>query len=174
MAPASWDAPEWPADEGPEAHGDGATPAPSGPARASRARRHREVLALSIVVLVLAFAMVELPGGRVAVRGLTAYPLPPSCATRTLFGIKCPGCGLTRSFIHLAEGDWRASWRCHRLGWLLAAIAIFQVPYRFQALRRPGTRPIPPRWLAAAGGALIALLIANWLADVVTGRLASL
>ena len=32
---------------------------------------------------------------------------------------------------------------------------------------------IPPRWLAALGTALIVLLIVNWLADVVTGRLAS-
>jgi hypothetical protein len=132
------------------------------------------VLVLSTVVLALAIAMVELPGGRVALRGLTAYPLPPSCATRTWFGIKCPGCGLTRSFIHLAEGDLSASWRCHRLGWLLAAAAAFQIPYRLLALRRPGTPQIPGRWMAAAGGVLIALLLVNWLADVVTGRVASL
>jgi hypothetical protein len=123
---------------------------------------------------VLAFALVEVPGGRVAVRGLTPYPLPPSCVSRSLLGVRCPGCGLTRSFIHLAEGDWRGSWRCHRLGGLLAAALIFQIPYRLMALRRPASPPIPPRWQAGLGIALIVLLIANWLADVVTGRLASL
>lgn len=162
IAPTAWVAPQWPADDDPE------------PPGGSPARRHREVLALSLAALILSFAMVELPGGRVAVRGLTDYPLPPSCAARSLLGIRCPGCGLTRSFIHLAEGDWRASWRSHRLGWLMAALVVFQVPYRLLALRRPDRPLIPGRWRAAVAGALIALLIANWLADVVTGRLASL
>jgi hypothetical protein len=137
-------------------------------------RRHREVLAASGIVVVLAFALVEVPGGRVAVRGLTEYPLPESCVSRAVFGLKCPGCGLTRSIIHLAEADWRASWRCHRLGGLMAAVLVFQVPYRLLALRRPNRPLIPTRWQAALGTVLIALLFVNWLADVVAGRLASL
>ncbi len=161
-APAPWDAPEWTADDD------------SLETVASHAGRHRQVLAASLVVMSLAFALVEVPEGRVAVRGLTGYPLPQSCVSRTLFGLKCPGCGLTRSFIHLAEGDWTASWRCHRLGGLMAAVLIFQVPYRLLALRRPERPPIPTRWQSPLGLALIALLIVNWLADVVTGRVASL
>jgi hypothetical protein len=160
--PSAWDEPEWPADDD------------SPGSEESSARRHRRVLAASLIVLLLSFAMVEVPGGRVAVRGLTAYPLPPSCVSRTLLGLNCPGCGLTRSFIHLAEGDWAASWRCHRLGGLLAAVLILQVPYRLVALRRHGRPLIPTRWQGRLGLALIALLIVNWLADVVTGRVASL
>ena len=80
-----------------------------------RIRRHREVLAVAFIVAVLAFVLVEVPGGRVAFRGLREYPLPPSCVSRSLFGLNCPGCGLTRSIIHLAEGDWSASWRA--TGW---------------------------------------------------------
>jgi Protein of unknown function (DUF2752) len=160
--PASWDEPEWPADDDAIRREN------------SSAGRHREVLAVAAIALVLSFAMVEVPGGRVAVRGLTAYPLPQSCVTRALLGIKCPGCGLTRSFIHLAEGDWAMSWRCHRLGGLFASVLIFQFPYRLLALRRPERPPIPTRWQGRLGAALIFLLIANWLADVVTGRVASL
>lgn len=137
-------------------------------------RRHRGVLAASLIVLASSFALVELPGGRVAVRGLTELPLPRTCATRTLFGLNCPGCGLTRSFIHLAEGDWAASWRCHRLGGLLAAVLVFQVPYRLLALRRPDHPLIPVHWQGRLGLALIALLLLNWLAEVVTGRAAPL
>jgi hypothetical protein len=51
---------------------------------------------------------------------------------------------------------------------------IFQVPYRLLALRRPERPPIPARWQGRLGVALIVLLIVNWLADVVTGRVASL
>lgn len=29
----------------------------------------------------------------------------PMCAMRDVLGLPCPGCGLTRSFIHLAHGD---------------------------------------------------------------------
>jgi Protein of unknown function (DUF2752) len=172
-APAPWDEPVWAADDDRRASDDllGRQYLPEhGP----QVRRHREVLAASLVVLALAFALVEVPGGRVAVRGLTGYPLPPSCASRTLLGLKCPGCGLTRSFIHLAEGDWSASWRCHRLGGFLAAVLIFQVPYRLLALQRPDRPLIPARWQGPLGVALIVLLIVNWLADVVTGRVASL
>jgi hypothetical protein len=170
-----WDAPEWPADDALDTARPGDAPDPTELAirGESQARRHREVLAVSCIVAVLAFALVEVPGGRVAFRGLRAYPLPPSCVSRSLLGLNCPGCGLTRSIIHLAEGDLLSSWRCHRLGMLMAAVLIFQIPYRLLALRRPETPLIPPRWLAAIGTALIVLLLVNWLADVVTGRLAS-
>ncbi len=139
----------------------------------AEARRHREVLVVSCLAIAAAFAMVEVPGGRVAFRGFTNYPLPHACASRAIFGWKCAGCGLTRSVIHLAEGDWRSSWRSHRLGMLMAAAIVLQVPYRLLALRRPGRPPIPAGWMSAAGLALIALLLLNWLVEVVTARVGS-
>jgi Protein of unknown function (DUF2752) len=141
---------------------------------ASRACSHRRVLAMSLVVVALAFGLVERPDGRVALRGLTGYPLPTACASRSLLGIRCPGCGLTRSFIHLSEGDWRASWRSHRLGGLLAAVVLWQIPCRLLALLRSSPPTIPACWRSAIVVAIVVLLIVNWLADVVTGRLVSL
>ena len=169
-APASWIRAEWAADDG-----DIRRISRDIGTDATQVRRHREMLAISRVVLMLAFALVEVPGGRVAVRGLTGYPLPPSCVPRGLLGINCPGCGLTRSFIHLAEGDWRASWRSHRLGGLHGGRVDLPdpLPAAGPATSRAGPRS-RSRWQAALGVALIALLIVNWLADVVTGRLASL
>ena len=128
----------------------------------------------SPAVVLLAFLLHELPDGRVAVRGLPQFPLPQTCASRAWLGLRCPGCGLTRSIIHLAEGDWRASWHDHRLGGLLAIVIAFQIPYRLYALRRPG-RPLLLDILADRDRlyALIALLVANWLLDVAAGRLSS-
>lgn len=134
------------------------------------ARRHREVLAVASLICALAWALTVRPDGRVAVRGFAGYPLPPTCASRTLLGLKCPGCGLTRSIIHAAEGDWRASWRDHRLGGLMAAVIVLQVPYRLLALRRPDRPWIAPRWQAVLGYALIGLLIGNWLVDILANR----
>jgi hypothetical protein len=136
-------------------------------------RHHREILAIACAVVLLAFALVEVSDGRVAVRGFTRYPLPETCLPRSLFRLKCPGCGLTRSMIHLAEGDWRASWRAHRLGGLMAALIVFQIPYRLMALRRPDRPAISTRWLVVFGYVLIGLLMGNWLADVVSGQVIS-
>jgi hypothetical protein len=140
----------------------------------TRPERHREMLAIACAALLLAFLLHELPDGRIAVRGLPQFPLPQVCASRALLGLRCPGCGLTRSIIHFAEGDWRASWHDHRLGGLLAVVIALQVPYRLYALLRTPERPwLSTFWLAAIGYALVALLIANWLVDVAAGRLTS-
>jgi hypothetical protein len=138
--------------------------------RASLIRRHRSVLLLAVAACALAFALEVLPDGRVAVRGLPQVPLPQTCGSRSLLGLKCPGCGLTRSIVYFARRDWPASRQAHRLGGLAAFVIALQVPYRLLALRRPERPLIAPRWQAALGGALVALLICNWLAEVITGR----
>src|SRR5262245_8168583 len=117
------------------------------PLKASRdlVQWHRAVLVLSCAILALARALVVLPDDRIALRGLPAYPLPQCCASRVWLGLRCPGCGLTRSIIQLAGGDRRASWHDHRLGGLMAAVIAFQIPYRLLALRRPDRPGISPR-----------------------------
>jgi hypothetical protein len=54
-------------------------------------------------------------------RDVTAFSmtLPPTCASQAVLGLACPGCGLTRSFILFADGQWLGSLRFHRLGGLL-------------------------------------------------------
>jgi len=131
--------------------------------RGPSSRRHREMLGIACLVLGAAFVLQVRPEGQVGPELLPGVVLPPLCLARQWFGISCPGCGLTRSFIHLAHGDWRAAWQCHRLGWLLAGLVVLQIPYRLHGLCRPG-RPL----LAAAarkmiGYVLVGLLIVNWL-----------
>jgi hypothetical protein len=131
------------------------------------------MLVIACAVCSLAFLLQEVPNGRVAVRGLPQFPLPQTCALRAWLGLRCPGCGLTRSIIHLAEGEWSASWRAHRLGGLFAITILFQVPYRLYALRRPTHPLLPNFWLTALAYTLIASLVANWLVDLAAGRLIS-
>lgn len=128
---------------------------------ASAARqRHLFFAALAIVVVGLAFAL-NVHHDRVALAGLSDYPLPHLCMSRSMFGVTCPGCGLTRSFVHLAHGDWQASWRAHRLGWLMAAVVLFQLPYRTWMLA--GRRDaLPARVVQVFAAIVVALLIINW------------
>lgn len=46
------------------------------------------------------------------------------CVYKNLFGIPCPGCGMTRSYIHLLEGDWRAAFEDHPLFMLVPVIIL--------------------------------------------------
>ncbi len=55
----------------------------------------------------------------------------------------------------------------------MAAVIVLQVPYRVLAIRRPGRPPIPIGWQTLAAVVLIALLLFNWLAEVVTARIGS-
>jgi hypothetical protein len=133
-------------------------------------RHDRQVLAIACGVWLLASALQVLPEGRVSFRGLSAIPLPHACFSRSWLGVKCPGCGLTRSIIQLAQGDWQASWREHRLGALIAIVIALQIPYRIVALRRPDRPLFRLSWQTALGYALIALLLGNWLVDLASKR----
>lgn len=81
--------------------------------------------------------------------------------------MECAGCGLTRSFVYLAGGDFAASVAIHRVGWMLALATVIQIPYRSYMMRCLKTRglrePIPRQvnWLMS--WTLIVALIGNWL-----------
>lgn len=127
----------------------------------------RNAFFLAAAAAVIAAAMLlEVHDDRVALVGLSDYPLPHLCMSRSLFGVSCPGCGLTRSFIYLAHGDWYAAWTAHRLGWLVAAIVLFQVPYRVWLLAGRGGG-LPTRFVQAYAAVVLALLLLNWASGLV-------
>jgi hypothetical protein len=126
---------------------------------------------MSAAALALSLTLQVRPDGRVAVPGLRDHPLPEACLAQRWFHMRCPGCGLTRSFISLAHGHWHQSITYHRLGWLLFLAAALQVPYRLRRLYGPPPLPAKRKgvglWL---GWALVALLIGNWCAEMILGH----
>lgn len=46
------------------------------------------------------------------------------CPYAYLFGISCPGCGMTRSFIALAHLDFRGAFHYHPLFWLVILLGL--------------------------------------------------
>lgn len=60
---------------------------------------------------------------------LAFWPFPsiPSCPTRALFGIPCPGCGLTRSTLAFVSGDLAGVWRFHPLAPIVTPLVVLLV-----------------------------------------------
>jgi hypothetical protein len=132
----------------------------------SSMRHHIELLFLSTASILLSFLLVVRPDQRVAFCHFEDYPIPETCIPKACLGISCPACGLTRSLIYLAQGNLTASLRMHRLGWLLAAVILFQVPYRLYAIVHgdlDGAVSAVFRWF---GYFVVFLLIANWIVGI--------
>jgi len=126
-------------------------------------RQHLVFLLLCSFVVVAAFLMRVNPDGeKVSWLGISWTTLPTLCMSRQCFGVTCPGCGLTRSFIYLAHGNWWASWHSHRLGWLLAALTVAQIPYRLHGLVRPDKPLVASRYWPWVGIAVVGLLLVNY------------
>src|SRR5438477_406599 len=99
------------------------------PATASRRwRYHLGWLLLALVVLTIALVC-RVPEAAVTLPGV-ATPLPEVCLSRRLFGLDCPGCGLTRCFVSLAHGEVSRAWRFNPAGLLWFAALLWQIPYR--------------------------------------------
>ena len=129
------------------------------PIPAPVSRKHRNVLAIALAVIVLSFAL-RVDGSRVSLWCAKGAPLPELCGARAWLGVSCPGCGLTRSFIHLAHGRWHAAYVCHPMGWILALLTVLQIPYRLSCLvRGPMFTTAQGWWMTWA---VIGGLILNW------------
>jgi hypothetical protein len=126
--------------------------------------RHWTMLVISLLVIILSVTLRLNPSGTVGAAWLPISSLPPLCGSRALLGVECPGCGLTRSFVALGNGDWRESLRMHRVGWLLAAAVVLQIPYRAYSLWELRRRLPQRSWPNWFGRLLIAALLVNWFA----------
>jgi hypothetical protein len=131
-------------------------------------RHHWIVLLLSIGIVLLSCLLVVRPDQRMEFGFLPGIPLPDTCLSRTVLHIPCPGCGLTRSFVYLAHGQWNASWNVHKLGWLLALVVVMQIPYRAFALVKRDPAPMGRIWPARLLILLAVLLIINGLARLLS------
>lgn len=91
-------------------------------------------------------------------------PKIPLCMFQNATGLPCPGCGMTRAVLHLAEGDLLGSLRMHPLGIVLAAMLLASIGGTAVGLVRGGDPAAD--FLARRGtwllGALIAAFAVIW------------
>jgi len=94
---------------------------------------HLWILALALAALVGAWVLEPSKDGgllfSVPILGKKVL-LPQTCVSRTLLGVPCPGCGLTRSFAALIRGDLLKAVILNPMGPVLFLACLFQVPYR--------------------------------------------
>lgn len=79
-----------------------------------------------LCVMLLAASMSVGPGRSVSLPGLGQ--IPETCTLHTQLGMDCPGCGLTRGFIHLAHGRVLAAWSLNPIAPFMFAYVAWQIP----------------------------------------------
>ncbi|MDH3718592.1 MAG: DUF2752 domain-containing protein [Planctomycetota bacterium] len=131
------------------------------------ARWQYHIWLLSLVCgALLAAALMEIRGGHHVTLPWLG-PLPAACVWKSMWGMNCPGCGLTRSVVSLMHADPGAAWRYNPAGWLIFAIAIYQIPFRAVQLWRLARGQVDRRhgiWtIHLAVWATVTAIIAQWL-----------
>lgn len=109
------------------------------------------------IVAVVALASLlhhEPPGSAVQIRPWQ-WTLPETCGSKRSLGLECPGCGLTRSFILSAHGQWATAFAVHPFGMLGFLGLVALIPVRlWQAVRLLTGKPA-----LATGSAELTLLV---------------
>lgn len=142
------------------------------PCRSSRGewQFHWALLLLCAVVVTLAATMSVHQAKQVFLPG-TTIPVPELCYFRRGIGLDCPGCGLTRSFISLAHGQFLLACRYNVAGVLFFPVVAFQIPYRAAQLLRT-YRGLPTWDLTAIAPSLFTglfiVMLVQWVAKILS------
>lgn len=94
---------------------------------------HLWILALALTAVAGAFVLDLSPEGAIYLTLPNLewkLQLPEMCMSRRIFGISCPGCGLTRSFVAMAHGEFVLAAQANPMGPVLFVLCWIQIPYR--------------------------------------------
>jgi Protein of unknown function (DUF2752) len=127
------------------------------------------MLILCSLAIATAPLLTVLPDERVSVWCVKSLVLPPTCMSREIFGTTCPACGLTRSFVYIAHGEWSDSLRVNRIGWIVMALTVLQIPYRAHALWGSGRMVLGPVASKCFALTVIAVIVGSWLIGLLLG-----
>ena len=125
---------------------------------------HLIFLVAALTVIVLSFTMTLIGPSLVYLPG-SAVPLPESCTARLLFGIDCPGCGLTRAFISISNGEFANAWKFNPASFVVYLFVVVQLPWQsFQLSRILRGRPcVEEIWIYILPALVAILLLTQWL-----------
>ena len=58
------------------------------------------------------------------------------CPFKLLTGVPCPGCGMTRAYLHLFEGDIQGAFYFHPLFWLIPLLVLLVIFWKKPMVQR--------------------------------------
>lgn len=140
------------------------TSEPSESGRSFETRADLVLLVLAVATLSLAAAL-RIRDSQAVLIPWTEIPLPETCWTRRVLKVDCPGCGMTRSFIRLAHGDWRAACEFNLAGPVMFALVAAQIPWRTWQIWRERSgrgRWHAPWWAYSPLAAVVVVMFGQW------------
>ena len=130
---------------------------------------HALLVACAATIILLSSLLHVSTDGRVVSPFLGNASLPGMCVSHEYLGIPCPGCGMTRCFVSIANSQWRQAWQFNAGGVLLFAVVLVQIPFGvWQMVRilagKPALRLGHASWLVYV---LLAVIFVQWGAKLV-------
>jgi len=123
---------------------------------------------MAAVVLLLSFLMKSEGGEKAVFLPGSQTPMPETCMTQRLFGIDCPGCGMTRAFIAISSGQFARAWRFNPASFIIYLFVALQIPWHTIQIWRLKNRrhPLVTRWAYMAPAAMVVVLTVHWLWNI--------
>ncbi len=133
---------------------------------------HVVFLLMSAAVIVCSAMMTSEGATTVRIPGIP-FSMPESCMSRRVWGIDCPGCGLTRSFISMSHFQFSRAIAFNPAGPIVYLFFLIQIPWHgYQMVRLWRLkRPIESVWLYSGLFAISAATFAQWIWRLLTGDL---
>ena len=98
--------------------------------------RWRIVIILASLTVIGIASLLEIRGERRVQLTDEGWTVPELCTYHRLTGYDCPGCGMTRSFISMAHGQWQRAWHYHPFGSILFVYIAAQIPFHIWQISR--------------------------------------
>ncbi len=125
---------------------------------------HVVFLLMSAAVLLCSVLMTSHGESTVRVPGV-AFQMPETCMSRRVWGIDCPGCGLTRSFISMSHGQFGRAFSFNPAGPIVYLFVLVQIPWHLYQMFRlwKRRRPIESVWLYSGLFLISGAVLIQWL-----------
>lgn len=88
------------------------------------------------------------------------------CLFRNLFGIDCPFCGLSRSFIEIAHLNFSSAIYYNTAGIVVFIFILLQVPYRIYFIVRPEAQPSNSTLISIPLYLILGAVLIQWLIKI--------
>jgi hypothetical protein len=125
---------------------------------------HGIMLTGSVIIMLLSFVMKTNDSNQVFLPGLS-MAMPQSCVTKMYWGFDCPGCGMTRAFIRISEGQFTKARQLNAASFVVYLFVAVQIPWHAMQLLRigRGVGVVDSWWTIVPALGVIVTLVVCWI-----------